>query len=264
MRSSNRKAFSLIELLVVIGILAVLVGILFPVVGRVRRAAYGASTAQSISTLQAAIQQYWSTFNGYPFARFGAVGATAYSGPSMTSSESLVVLLQGGIQFNPGTTYTFNAADVGRGPVSFNLRNPKRYTPFGGVKHSDGTMNALTETSLYSDTVVPEFIDSFPEPMPILYAPADTSIATKYAWSTFSAYGTPAPSASTTQFDQVTPNNTANAEREYFSDPSSKVTTPSVNFTRYRNADTYVLIAAGPDRKFGTKDDQTNFGTPGE
>jgi len=244
----RQNGFSLIELLVVIGILGVLVAILLPVMSKVRRAAYGASTAQSISTLQAAIQQYWSTFNAYP-NNPGVSGST--------STEGLLLCLQGGLRITSTSplVVVYDIADVGRGPVSFNPRNPKRYTSFGGVKQSDpGDMDQFS-----GDTVIPEFIDAFPESMPILYYGVMPN--TGYSINEFAPYGW--TEAKMTGFTQNT--GTDGKSAEYFGDPSAKTgAAPSATWSRQRNADTYVLIAAGPDRIYGTKDDQTNFGTPGE
>jgi hypothetical protein len=48
----------------------------------------------------------------------------------------------------------------------------------------------------------------------------------------------------------------------YFGDPNSK--NGSGLFTQARQKDRYILISAGPDGKYGTSDDITNFGTPGQ
>ena len=65
---SASRGFSLVELLVVIGIIALLVGILIPVVASVRRAAYDASTKATISALQNACTRYQTDFRAYPGA----------------------------------------------------------------------------------------------------------------------------------------------------------------------------------------------------
>ncbi|MCS7034771.1 MAG: hypothetical protein NZ561_12380 [Phycisphaerae bacterium] len=62
----HRAAFTLVELLVVVGIIILLIGLLVPVVGRVRLAAQEADTRGLIASLDGAIQNYFNTFRGYP------------------------------------------------------------------------------------------------------------------------------------------------------------------------------------------------------
>lgn len=248
-QSTRRGAFTLMELLMVIGIIALLLGILFPVVGKLRKSAYAASTAQSISALQAAIQQYWSTFNAYP----GPTGAGGFGAPfttvtppldNISTSEELVLALQGGIKVDFATaTVSFVATDVSRGTVSLNPRNPKRYQAFGGAPYED-----------FNTNTIPEFRDAYPEPAPIHYIRALTQGAATYgglATLTNAKYPNNGLEFPTPDFADV---------GAYLRDPSGPTTPPYA----LRNKDTYILVAAGPDRKFGTKDDITNFGTPGE
>src|SRR5262245_10863350 len=62
----HRRAFTTIELLVVIGIIVALIGILIPVVGKVRESAKATDTAALIQQLGGAIEQYYSDFRAYP------------------------------------------------------------------------------------------------------------------------------------------------------------------------------------------------------
>jgi len=59
-------AFSLVELLVVIGIIVILVGILIPVVSKVKQASYAANTKNEISQIEGACERYYQDFGAYP------------------------------------------------------------------------------------------------------------------------------------------------------------------------------------------------------
>src|SRR5688500_11671252 len=65
-QSAIGRGFTLVELLVVIGIIVLLVGILLPVVHGVRKSAYAAASGQQIARLNAAIQAYYGDHKAYP------------------------------------------------------------------------------------------------------------------------------------------------------------------------------------------------------
>jgi len=60
----TRRGFSLVELLVVIGIIAILVGILLPTLRRAREAAQKTACLSNLHQLGVYLQQYQNTFNG--------------------------------------------------------------------------------------------------------------------------------------------------------------------------------------------------------
>src|SRR4051812_12389198 len=62
----SRRGFTLMEVLVVIVIIVILAGILIPVVGNVRKAAYGAKTQAHMAALTTAIQSYFQDYHAYP------------------------------------------------------------------------------------------------------------------------------------------------------------------------------------------------------
>lgn len=60
----RRRAFSLIELLVVVGIVAILVSVLLPALGRARGQARRAVCAAHLQQLGTALYEYWTEWNG--------------------------------------------------------------------------------------------------------------------------------------------------------------------------------------------------------
>jgi len=232
-RSTGRPGFTVIELLVVIGLILLLIGILVPVVSKVRRAGYVADTQQELSQLSTAIQSYYSDFHSYPgpFSNDQIEGTAAgfkmeiYTQPAgpnttfystnwnvwngtqftstnnVTGSENLVLGLLGGLRINPDGNPAFAPQEVGLGPLSLNTANPRRYSPFISMSylvwcvantHPVQTQLAPTDQAVLlnatagnpgpltnftdqtdvthaNDSPIPEFVDRFPNPMPILY-----------------------------------------------------------------------------------------------
>lgn len=145
--SPSPRAFTLVELLVVVGLIAVLVGLLIPVVGRVRRAGYAASTQALVAKLQASIERYYQDFNAYPgtlpdSAVPGASGP--YVGTDFPSSGFAISTLPTG--FN----VSFPAAN------NFPATTPNSDTSLnaGGYQSITGTNNLVLALlgGLYYDT----------------------------------------------------------------------------------------------------------------
>ena len=69
----GRRAFTLVELLTVIAIIAVLAAIIFPVYSRAKLAAYRSTDIANMNQLRAALQLYYADQGGYPPALLGYV-----------------------------------------------------------------------------------------------------------------------------------------------------------------------------------------------
>jgi type II secretory pathway pseudopilin PulG len=226
----RRTAFTLVELLVVIGIIVLLVGILIPTVARVRQSAQAADTSSGLQALSSACDRYFQDFRAYPgpfsnqqiraqdfnnIATFvnngspsGPFQTMTYPGPGtsgtvpagyaggfftsefqeVTGAENLVLGLLGGLSVQsvntaggPPYKLVYDPSAIGQGPNSLNPSTPKKYAPYldatnlswrteGGLK----TGRFRDDAGLANDTSIPEFVDRFADPLPILYLRART------------------------------------------------------------------------------------------
>jgi prepilin-type N-terminal cleavage/methylation domain-containing protein len=281
-----QRAFTLVELLIVIGIIAVLIGILIPVIGAVRKAAYAASSRNNIKTIANAIDSYQVTYLAYPGVFSNAqitAGVNPGAGANITMSENCLLALAGGLTGATGTTYT--ATDVGRGPLTFGT--PQKRLPgfVDATNKAMSTNGSDLDPSANWGSTVPEFIDAFPSAMPIIYLRArvgsaglvDASGAAngeknqynpQHMSPYFNAYASAPGGISTTDFADVKDSSGSNiilnkGLEAYFGDGSlsSWATTPAPPHAVQvpKRKDTYMLISPGDDRKYGTSDDICNF-----
>jgi prepilin-type N-terminal cleavage/methylation domain-containing protein len=321
--SAFRRGFTLLELLVVIGIIVVLIGLLLPAASGVRKQAQATNTRAQIGQLSAQIQAYFGDFNAFPgpipntqlremgpstngITLAAASGSDGMFGNRITMAENLYLGLMGGLRPLTATTFEYSHEIAGLGPRALGS-TPKKLSPYG--ENTDITARTVSgiisgdfkdESGDGDDTAIPEFIDRFPNAMPLLYLRARTGIQTAPGAVVVSAT---AKGAGAAQYDltQVSPYTSKDAAEGYIGDgktddrvprvpvgkkfyehgftsadaPVATATTASGQPYPYninaalrhptvantpKQKDGYILISAGIDRVYGTKDDITNFG----
>ena len=142
---SARGGFTLVELLVVVGVLAVLVGLLLPALAKARRAAVAVACESNLHQIALAVLNYAGTNHGAVqlqpiLVNDAGGGATRYvnyyvdnTGPVITDFD-----LRGGLLSPYLNTNTFAALTVWECPAAVDLRHPdlasaavNRYPPGG-------------------------------------------------------------------------------------------------------------------------------------
>jgi len=178
----------MLELLTTLIIILVLVGILIPVVKRMREKAQEASVKAQLGALDSAINRYQQDFGAFPGVlprgrlyspktpgQATGIFDTANNGVvNVSGAENLVLSLLGGLRplaaatGSTPATFTFDRALLGSGPRNLHPSNPKRSTAYiDGMILSEGAYTDGSGTA--TDSVIPEILDRFSNPMPILY-----------------------------------------------------------------------------------------------
>lgn len=309
-RSATRKGFTLVEMLTVIGIIVLLVSILLPVVSSVRTRGHQADTQAMLARIAAGIESYHGDFRAYPGPLHNGqiynggmpVDIDGVDNPTqITMSENLVLGLLGGLaaeQRGERIVLTYKADRIGNGPVSLSPRNPKKFRAYmdkvslsdpGDYPDDQGTPDGV------KDSAIPEFLDRFPDPMPILYMRAKTGapgiVSNKQPIGTQQQYDLKQIEAYTTanigvgreppSSDEFAPSAPSGNDRYKHGlqkvDPMATAQNPPPSqppglryvypydlygFMRHpsmanmpRQKDAYILISSGPDRLYGTRDD---------
>ena len=121
--SSPSAAFTLIELLTVIAIIAILMGLLFPAINAVKENAKKTQAKSDVMQIVAAVKAYHTEYGKYPDISGGAPGAGAATGDLIVGDPSIPgVAGDNSILFN-----TLRA--IPRAPNAEHILNPRR-TPF--------------------------------------------------------------------------------------------------------------------------------------
>src|SRR5688500_8720923 len=136
-RVKDRRGLTMVELMVVIGIIAVLVTLIIAVVPRMRAAGRKASVQQQINTLQSAIDAYFLDYRAYPgpladASVYAATGLPTNISGRPTQAENLVLGLLGGLR-RVGNDLSYDPDRVGKGAVNFLPEAPSMPKPYMDV-----------------------------------------------------------------------------------------------------------------------------------
>lgn len=196
----KRRGFTLVEILVVIGIITILLSIIIPVVGKIRTAARVAAAQAQLNGLSLAIQSYYQDHSAYPgpltndelrLNTFNVVQNVSVNPPTgyetdiattrrqITGSENLVLGLLGGLALE-GTPaaprIVYNPSLVGSGANNLNFGQQKRFKAYIEAANLSWREDVNGKTGHFkdgageaTDSIIPEIVDTFPAPMPILY-----------------------------------------------------------------------------------------------
>jgi prepilin-type N-terminal cleavage/methylation domain-containing protein len=188
-----RRAFTLVELLVVIGIIALLIGLLFPALGKVIQRAKSTQTMGTMQNFAKACDSYFQEFGEYPAAIPDEVLYANLTGDGVsriTAAENALLALMGGYRIGTDSDYaTYGAGSnppaieiifpnsdfrikidqtkMGEGPV----RNGKKYDTFFAPKGREfgrvaGQLDPATNApEIAGAAALPDLVDAWGAPI---------------------------------------------------------------------------------------------------
>jgi len=248
-RSNSHRGFSLVEMLVVVGIIVVLLGISLPMLNHAYRASQRARVAANLQTLSIALAAYHADHGDYPRPAAGV----ACNGGALTpwASQLLASALVA-----PGPDSGGNGQDGAPGP-GFRIRGTQGKV-YGPYVQSD-QFKFLPGATPFQN----QFADPLHEDKPILYFPArlgglkttDIRAANQgLVAGTITASETALYNAA---HNNLTLLNVADMRRMLGdTNPGDALISAS---DKPLTTDSFILWSAGPDGIFGNDDDVTSF-----
>ena len=187
---SHRRGFTLVELLVAIGIIMVLIGILLPALGKVSTKAKATATTATMNEFAKACDVFYTQFNYYPGIVPEAMLAATVNPPISGTENALLHLMGGAIRnddptyaASAGTEFTFgftgtgqvkikiNAIDIGKGPRI----EGKQYDPFFTPK--DAQLK-IAVGQVGQTLPLPDLLDAWGQPIGYIRSSRPTGLMT--------------------------------------------------------------------------------------
>lgn len=190
---SHRRGFTLVELLVAIGIIMVLIGILLPALGTVSTKAKKTSTTATMNEFAKACDVFYTQFGYYPGIVPEAMLAATVNPPISGTENALLHLMGGAIrnddptyatatgnEFTFGTTGTtgtgqvkikINSNNIGRGPRI----EGKQYEPFFTPK--DAQLK-IAVGQVGQTLPLPDLLDAWGQPIGYIRSSRPTGLMT--------------------------------------------------------------------------------------
>src|SRR3954470_11338494 len=99
-QTTRRSAFTLVELMVVVGIIAVLISVLIPVISSVRMRAHDADSKNWVQQISGAIERYQQDYRAFP----GPIPNVLLANPNADASDFGGQGGSFGVQVSPGVS----------------------------------------------------------------------------------------------------------------------------------------------------------------
>jgi len=291
---SNRKAFTIVELLTVMSIIVILIGLLLPALNKVKRYATNVKQSAQFHAIGTALELFSNEFEGYPDSSARDSMNQAYCG-AMKLCEAIMGQDLLGVHANtlfradgldaaghdlyPDDIASLSAVDranslkARKGPY-LQPENANAYR-MEDIYEDGATGSFLPRTFVLCDVYGRQTAKNYKTGMPILYYRANTAYSyhdpsISMTWQNNNgniynyldneelvALGKPWDRNATTPHELSSAAGGAGGtpNRFYMNTRSDKITTVDRPF----NADNFILISAGYDGEYGTADDICNF-----
>lgn len=295
-KSDTKTAFTIVELLTVMSIIVILIGLLIPALTKVRDYAREVKQHAQFHSMNSAIELYNTEFDGYPPSDPIDSAGEAYCGAMKLCEAMMGQDLMG---FHPNSSFRADGTNGQIGANLFDFYTPatesariETYLPLESANafkvsqiFGSGSIGpfAINDNYVLCDVYAKTMRTGIKVGMPILYFRANTSksshsyttlgnniynyldndelVKLGMPWEDKPSNGGPShPMASvgTTRY-KVGSTNLPSDPAIFYEHTASEKIQLSSGINRPYKSDSYILLSAGKDGEYGTRDDIYNF-----